>query len=318
MFPFFRSKKQLKLGVDISDEVMRVMALALEGDCYCVTCYEGVSLPVGAVVEREIKDVKGVAEILKQIVKQRGLRGREAVIALPQHKMMTQVVQLPNGLSNDEIAEHFDREIGRYVSYPVDKVNFDFMVLKENNSGPEFIDVLLIICRCEAVDTIIKLMDTADLQLKVIDTETLAMGRVINRLVENLPDKMENLTVALVDIERGKFTLYITHNQQLIYKREHFFGENELPSHIDIVEQIKHALQVFFSATGFTVIDQLIISGQPEDPIGLLKSNLGIPIKMANPLKNMRITSSAKQQLMAVGPEELMRCCGLALRGFIS
>jgi len=314
MFPFFRKKKQLRIGVDVSDEVVSIMQLSLEGSSYCVTGYVSAALPVGAVVEREIKDVQLVGAIIRDLVKKRKWQGDEVVIGLPRHVVMTQVIPLQKELSDAEISEHMDNNLSRYVSIPTDEINFDFTVLGENKCNSDLRDFLLVVCRSQSVNSVIELADVARLQLKAIDIETLVMERVINQMTSLLYENEKNKTIALMEVASKKLTLYVVDNQKLMYTRDHFIND----AHMSALDHMNNGLQLFKSSTGFQTIDTIILSNNHYAQEKQLEKRLGSSIGTVELLKNVLPASLAKEAPQTVDSLDLIRCYGLALRGFMS
>jgi len=88
----------------------------------------------------------------------------------------------------------------------------------------------------------------------------------------------------------------------------------------DMSQQVSRSLQFFLaSGSGRDQPDQLLICGGCANIPGVAEvigSRVGIPTEIGDPLGQMKISSKAKAQGVALDATALLTACGLALRGF--
>ena len=93
------------------------------------------------------------------------------------------------------------------------------------------------------------------------------------------------------------------------------------PFHTILIQQIRRAIQMFLTSSGYEKVDYLVISGGSALVEGikeLLSEELAIQTIIANPFEQLEISESLdKEELNRVAPQ-LMVASGLALRSFSS
>ena len=106
---------------------------------------------------------------------------------------------------------------------------------------------------------------------------------------------------------------------QLIEAIESSGKKNEAASSLlkdQLLPQIRHMLQFFYSTSEDTQLDQLLLAGECASLPGLadlVQEHTGIQTEIANPLPFLKISSHVdKEHLEKIAPA-LMVACGLAM-----
>ena len=148
----FKRTKPPLVGIDISSSAVKLLELSKSGSRYRVESYAVEPLPPNSVVEKNITDVEAVGEAIRRAVKRSGTRTRHAAVAIAGSSVITKIVPMPAGMSEDEMENQIEFEADQYVPYPLEEVNLDFEVLGASENNPDTVDVLLAACRSENVD----------------------------------------------------------------------------------------------------------------------------------------------------------------------
>lgn len=349
----FSRKAPPLLGLDISSTAVKLLELSRSGTRYRVESYAVEPLPPNAVVEKSITDPEAVGETIRRAVKRSGTRAKHAAVAVAGSAVITKVITMPAGLSDDEMESQIQLEADQYIPYPLEEVNLDFEVLGPSAKTPETVDVLLAASRSENVDVRVAALESAGLVAEIVDIEAFVMENAFQLIAEQLPDRGRDKTIAVVDIGATMTTFNVMHDLKSVYTREQVFGgkqlteeimrryglsyeeagmakkhgglpDNYVPEVLDpfkeaMVQQVSRSLQFFFSSTQYNSVDHIVLAGGSASIIGirdLMEAKIGTPVTIANPFANMPLSSRIKPQSLSSDAPALMIACGLALRSF--
>ena len=199
IFGFLEKKTKPVVGLDISSTSIKLLELSRSGDRYRVETYAVRPLPPNAVVEKNINDEAAVAEVIKSLVKQSKTKIKHAAVSVAGSAVITKVIEMPAGLSDDDLENRIYIEADQYIPFPIDEVSIDFEVQGESPNDPDQVEVLLAACRTENVDSRVSTLQLAGLEEEVVDVEAYAMERAFELVLEQLEDQ-DNQVVAVLDI----------------------------------------------------------------------------------------------------------------------
>ncbi|MBL3528088.1 MAG: pilus assembly protein PilM [gamma proteobacterium endosymbiont of Lamellibrachia anaximandri] len=354
---FFGRKNPPLIGIDISSTTIKLLELSKNvgrtGAMYRVEAYGVEPLPPNAVVEKNIADVDAVGEAIRAVVNRSGTRAKQVAVAVSGSAVITKVISMPSALSDQDMESQIQLEADQYIPYPLEEVNIDFEVLGPSDKNPELVDVLLAASRSENVDDRVAAMELAGLNAAIVDVEAYAMENACTQLVDQLPERGVDQTIAVADIGATTTTLNVLHNNKIIYTREQNFGGRQLTEEIQrryglsleeagmakrqgglpdnyvpevlepfkeaMVQQVSRSLQFFFSSSAFSSVEHIVLAGGSSSIPGvdeLTEEKLGTPASVANPFANMSVSSKVKPQALSADAPALMIACGLALRNF--
>ncbi|WP_439106250.1 pilus assembly protein PilM [Congregibacter sp.] len=347
-----KRKQTPLLGIDISSTTVKLLELSRTGDKYRVESYAVTSLPQDAVVEKAINDVDGVANAVRSVVAQSRSKVKTVSTAIAGSSVITKLIDMPVGLSDDEMETQLTLEADQYIPYPLEEVALDFEVQNPSPERDNMVEVLLAACRRETIDLRVEAIVSADLEPKVVDVEAYAMERSYALIREHLELK-EDSVVAIVDIGATMTTLSVLKNGNTIYTREQLFGGKQLTDEImrryglpleeaglakkqgglpddyepellnpfreAVVQQVTRSLQLFFSSSQYNDVDYIIMAGGVSFMDGLsdlVQEQLGTPTVVANPFAEMTISPRVNAVALGGDAPAMMIACGLALRSF--
>lgn len=349
---FLEKKAKPVLGLDISSTSVKLLELSRHGDRYRVETYAVRALPPNAVVEKNINDPEAVAEVIKAMVKQSKTRLKHAAVAVAGSAVITKMIDMPPGLSDDAMETQISLEADQYIPFPLEEVALDFEVQGESPRNPDQVEVLLAACRRENVDSRVTVLQLADLITEKVDVEAYSMERAFELIAEQLEDQ-EGQVVAVIDIGATMTTLSVLVDGRTVYTREQLFGGKQLTEEIQrryglsmeeaglakkqgglpddyesevldpfkeaVVQQVTRSLQFFFSASQYNDVDYIILAGgvaSMEGLTGLIEEKLGTQTVVANPFAGMSVSSRVNAVSLANDAPSLMIVTGLAMRSF--
>jgi len=340
------------LGLDVSSTTVKLLELSYSGDRYRVESYAVSSLPQDAVIEKNVNDVDGVANAIRTVVAQSRTKLKNVAAAVAGSSVITKMIDMPEGLSEDDMETQLTLEADQYIPYPLEEVAIDFEIQGPSPERDNQVEVLLAACRRETIDARVEAIESAELSSRIMDVEAYAMERAFFLLQNQLALDADS-TVAVVDIGATMTTLSVLNNGQTIYTREQLFGGKQLTDEImrryglpleeaglakkqgglpddyepevlepfkdAVVQQVARSLQFFFSSSQYNDVDQIILAGGVASMEGLeelVQEKLGTPTAVANPFADMSISSRVNAVALSSDAPAMMIACGLALRSF--
>ncbi len=353
MLELFRKGKSAQiLGLDISSTTVKLLELSRTGGGYRVESYAVSSLPQDAVIEKSVNDVVGVSNAIRTVLAQSQTKVKIVAAAVAGSSVITKFIDMPEGLSDDEMELQLALEADQYIPYPLEEVSMDFEVQGPSPDNEGQVEVLLAACRRETIAARVEAIEGSDLEPKIMDVEAYAMERAYTQLQSQL-GLGEESTVAIVDIGATMTTLSVLHNGQTIYTREQLFGGKQLTDEImrryglpleeaglakkqgglpddyepevlepfkdAVVQQVQRSLQFFFSSSQYNDVDHIILAGgvaSMDGLEGLVQDRLGTLTSLANPFAQMSISSRVNTVALNGDAPAMMIACGLAMRSF--
>ncbi|MCP4468047.1 MAG: pilus assembly protein PilM [Halieaceae bacterium] len=353
MLELFRKGKSAQiLGLDISSTTVKLLELSRTGGGYRVESYAVSSLPQDAVIEKSVNDVDGVSNAIRTVLAQSQTKVKIVAAAVAGSSVITKFIDMPEGLSDDEMELQLALEADQYIPYPLEEVSMDFEVQGPSPDNEGRVEVLLAACRRETIAARVEAIEGSDLEPKIMDVEAYAMERAYTQLQSQL-GLGEESTVAIVDIGATMTTLSVLHNGQTIYTREQLFGGKQLTDEImrryglpleeaglakkqgglpddyepevlepfkdAVVQQVQRSLQFFFSSSQYNDVDHIILAGgvaSMDGLEGLVQDRLGTLTSLANPFAQMSISSRVNTVALNGDAPAMMIARGLPMRSF--
>ncbi len=348
----WRGRQKKVLGLDIGASAVRLVELSRNGDRYRLERFAVEKMPMNAMSENDIKDVNAVASTVQRAFIRSGSKVGECAVAVSSSQVIIKTVTMPAGLSESELEEQIKAEASQYIPYPMEEVNLDFSLGDPVGEG-EVTEVLLVASRSENVDVRIAVLEQAGLSAAVMDVETFALENAFPLVSAQMVDAAPVHTVALINVGDATTTLVVLRDGKGIYSREQMFGDiqlteaiqqhyglsyeqaeqarqnNELPHDFEaevlptfrraVAQQASRLLQFFFSASGVSHVDRILLSGECakiSEIAEMVTETTGIPATVANPFASMALPSSVSLQELQKESPAMMIACGLALRSF--
>ena len=349
---FLDKKARPVIGLDISSTSVKLLELSRHGDRYRVETYAVKPLPPNAVVEKNINDQEAVAEVIRSMIKQPKTKLKYAAVAVAGSAVITKMIDLPAGLTDDAMETQISLEADQYIPFPLEEVAIDFEVQGISPRNPDQVEVLLAACRRENVEMRAGVIQLSDLIPEKVDIEAYSMERAFELISEQLEDQ-EGQVVAIIDIGATMTTLSVLVDGKTVYTREQLFGGKQLTEEIQrryglsreeaglakkqgglpddyeaevlgpfqdaVVQQVTRSLQFFFSASQYNDVDYIILAGgvaSLEGLVSLIEEKLGTQTVVANPFARMSVSSRVNAVSLANDAPSLMIVTGLAMRSF--
>ncbi|MFT5591993.1 MAG: type IV pilus assembly protein PilM [Oceanicoccus sp.] len=348
----FKKKNKAVLGVDISSTSIKIIELVEQNGRMQVEAYASEPLPENSVVEQAINDEEAVGGAIKKALLRSRTGVKRAAVAVAGSAVITKVIQMGAGLSDDEMEQQITLEADQYIPYPLEEVAMDFEIQGAVEGDDQRVDVLLAACRKETVELREDSIEIAGIESAVVDVEAFCIERAFKLLESQLEGEQKD-TVAIIDIGATMTTLNVLNQGKIIYTREQMFGGQQLTEEIQrrygisaqeavraklegglpddyateilmpfkesVVQQVSRSLQFFYSSSQYNDVDYVILAGGTSSLDGLaqlVQDKIGTPAIIANPFANMTLGAKVNAQVLANDAPGLLVACGLAMRSF--
>ena len=352
IFSFLDRASKSILGIDITSSTVKLLELSKSGSGYKVESYLVKPLPPNTVVEKDIKDVEALADVMRKVVAQAKVKHKDAAVAVAGSAVITKVIEMPGDLSEEGMESQLSVEADQYIPYPLDEVALDFELIGRSEVNPDQVDVLLAACRRETVEVRAEALELAGLKSKIVDVEVFAVERAFKLIATQMEDLGEQV-VAIADIGATMMTLSVLVEGKTLYTREQAFGGKQVTEEIQrryglsleeagqakrqgglpedyepeilvpfkeaLIQQISRSLQFFFSSSQYNYVDQLVLAGGVAAMEGLraeVEEKLGLPTMIANPFADMAVSNKVDAVALAMDAPAMLVAAGLALRSF--
>jgi type IV pilus assembly protein PilM len=346
---FLSRRSNSTVGLDVGASSIKLVKLDHGKNGFSVSAIGIRELPPEAIVADEIRDREAVIFNIQSLIDQTDPKIRDVVVSISGHGVITDkfVIDKKTGPEAEQ-AILFETE--QRAPFDVDDVSLDYHVIKTDDEINKM-EVLLVAARKEYLKMYLELIEDCGLRPVVVDSDAFAIFNAyennyeidpakvtalvnIGHDVTNITYMAEGLFKATRDVSSGTREIYqaiqkeFRLNPELTQKAlkgemadtidQDMLKATIISSTEELCSGIELAFSYFKSQTKLDSIDWIVLSGGgalvpylPE----YLQSKLGVPLELANPLRNVDYDPELFQYLQ---PEKiaplLTVSVGLAMR----
>ncbi|OGD62570.1 hypothetical protein A2160_06015 [Candidatus Beckwithbacteria bacterium RBG_13_42_9] len=333
-------------GLDLSPSSIKIIEVEKTTQGYQLKAFGETPTPASLNSEIE-RDQILIAETIKKLASDARVSTKNVVVALPESQVFSRVLELPP-LNETELETAMKFEAEQYIPIPLDQVQIEQVILKIPPKGAESakMEVLLVAAQKKAVERLEKIMGLAGLTPLALETELLAILRVIfyqlgdSGVIIDIGQSSTDVAVVLEgslkqvnSINSGGETLTraVATNLSLSlmqaeqYKRAYGLDETQLEGKVAqaileplkiIVTQIQRGLVFIHQRYPDSPLKKAILTGGSALMPGLssyLAGELGIEVLLGDPFYAFVKTEHFPEPLIQVGAR-FTTAVGLAIR----
>jgi type IV pilus assembly protein PilM len=346
---FFSRRSNSTVGLDVGASSIKLVKLDHGKGGFSISAIGIRELPPEAIVADEIRDREAVIFNIQSLVDQTDPKIKDVVVSISGHGVITDKFTIDKKTGPEaEQAILFETE--QRAPFDVDDVSLDYHVIKTDDEINKM-EVLLVAARKEYLKMYLELIEDCGLRPVIVDSDAFAILNAYENNYEIDPAKVtalvnighdvtnityiaEGLFKATRDVSTGTREIYsaiqkeFRLNPELTQKAlkgemtdtidQDMLKATIVSSTEELVSGIELAFSYFKSQTKLDSVDWIVLSGGgalvpylPE----YLQSKLGVPLELANPLRNVDYDPELFQYLQ---PEKiaplLTVSVGLAMR----
>lgn len=172
-------------GLDIGSTTIKVGKFKKSG-----SGIEAEAIGMGPAPERGIvsdsqSDLNTLAQHVKEVISQAGIKSEEAAVALPDNQVYTKIIEMP-ALSERELSASLKYEMEQYIPLPLDQVRTDWQILgTSNKDGRQVTSIFLVAAPIALLNKYESVIDMAGFSAVTIETEMMSVYRALYPLLHN-------------------------------------------------------------------------------------------------------------------------------------
>ncbi len=311
---------KITVGLDIGFSSIKLVALSKEDKNFKLSSLGSIASPQPGMISDAETELEAVADAIKKLLSATKVEQREVIVALPESKVFTRVIDDLPYLTDNELSSAILYAAEEFIPMPLSEVNLNWQVLfrSDGKNSPAKTVVLVIASPKNAISKYIKVLNLTGLRPRALETETIAITR---SLVGNNPFSPSTLIVqlgatttdfaavskgliwltrsistggmALTRVLSQNFNFELAQAEQ--YKKVYGLLEDQLEgkvfealkSIVDIiVDETKRIMQAFETKYPQNPIKRVVLSGGGAKMPGLViyfANNLGLEVQEADP-----------------------------------
>ena len=330
-FTLFRKKGPV-VGLDIDQEYITVVGLKKSPTGLKLINIASCPTPPKSIENGLIVNPKEISKAIKSLftpleVRQGGLltgfatkqiNSRSVITALWGPRVLIHLTKVPP-MSKAEMKEALKAEIDHYLVFAGAETVSDMCRLKEvTEQGAQKVRVLMGVAEKEMVNSYVRVIKDAGLDLAAVDIGPLAVARA---LYSNYLKTPPNEAIILAAIEYQNTTLSILKAGILVYSRTIDLGSKDMVITDRFIDRLASELGavVDYGQSEVGEVKKIVLAGSLEK-IENLDEELGkrfegIQIQMANPLKDVQYDKEGLSGEQRLPLTSFTRAIGLAIRG---
>jgi type IV pilus assembly protein PilM len=315
-------------GLDIGSSSVKI--LELKGDKEADAIALAVN-PVGnSNVDLPTKQRADLAEVVKSLVKESGVKSRNVVLSIPESLVFSRILKLPI-MSTPELASAIKWELDQVVPFPPDKIDISWVVIDKPKKviGNEKMKVFVVAVPKKVTEAYVKFLALTGLEPVRIENEILSLARGLAQLTANkgvsliLDVGASSTKMVVVEEEQ----IHLSHvvplagmamtrmiaeefkiplNQAEEYKRAYGVDKQQVEGKIymtlsglidSLVVEIKKVMANFANTEGNKQIERIILVGGGaflKGFTGVLVEKTGLDVVVGDPFSKVEVPEKIK------------------------
>ncbi|MBL7078357.1 type IV pilus assembly protein PilM [Candidatus Shapirobacteria bacterium] len=199
-----------QIGLDIGVSLTKIACLEKRGEGWKLLGLGETTSPPGGT--QLLSAESRLAEAVKKLVADLGIKTRVAISALPEESITSRVLSFPP-MKEEEVYKAIFYEAETFVPYPLEEVQVDYQILQQT---PDRILAFVVAAQKTIIERYEKIINEANLVPAAIETTATALSRC-------LPESMEKPAMIL-DLGARNSTMVVTKNGSIYFTRTVPFG----------------------------------------------------------------------------------------------
>lgn len=346
----FEVKKQPMIGIEISSSSVKIVSLSKKENEYILNGYSIKPIPTGSIVDGNISDIDSLGSVILDALDECDTTLKHIACSIPNSKTITKNINLPASIPKTELEGQVQTEMTKHIPYALEEINLDFQFNKQLSE--DINEFTVIATKSENIDSLVAVLELAELIPKIVDVEIYAVENAINFISKVNKEFSIDSVLGIVDIGISATKLSVLENGKLTYTREQTFGGKQLLNELQrglglslkdsrqllrtgeniesaqqpIIEnfmasatqEIERALQLFYSSENAIRLDSIVLAGGFSSMKGLnqkIAEASGTQSFVISPFTRIAVNKSIEKSRLVNDQPALLTAMGLAIRG---
>ncbi len=271
------------LSIDITDRQIKLVRGVHSGNKIRVQDADMRELSMGMVSNGYITDVPMVAAELNDIIKQKDIKEKEAVVSITSSAIVYKemLVAKPKNMKNPAIIEAM---IQSNMNITNDyNISFTIAGETEDEEKNKMLKVIASACPQRLVDGYVRLFSHIGLQLKGVYIS----NNSVTRLIINTPKMSERMPMLLIQIDKNFLNMNLYEDNQIVFSRFFNIDPNDYENAPDYVtravyDNLFRMMQFIRSRKGAKPLQEILFYGEIDSFIEITNaiSSFNVPTNM--------------------------------------
>jgi type IV pilus assembly protein PilM len=334
------------IGLDIGSTAIRFVQLKRGGANPVLVNYGQIPMPMGLAASDAAGDRDKVAELIKQLLRDKKVTEKNAVVGLASNKIFASVITTPK-LDAAQLSKAIRFQAEQYIPMALDQVKLDYAVVDQSPDGKN-LEVLLVAAPNTVVTKYAEIIDKSGLEPLALEANAIAVSRALiqtktiaaiildlstfdsditiisnqtPRLMRSVPvgDRTFVKAVAqelgLDETQAEQFTTKFGLTQSKLEGQVYKAIKPNLDS---LVSEIKKSIQFFSARYPGQKLEKLVITGGASsipELAAYFATATGMPVEFGNAWVGVSYPSNLQDQLASVS-SDFAAAVGLAERSY--
>lgn len=217
---------QNAIGIDISDGVVRMVQLQKKGKGFALRSVSARPVPAGFIQEGEIRNHDGVISVLKDLLAQPTFKhpsSRAAIVCLPERKIFTKIIELPN-VAPEQFTAALHDGLAQNIPLNLDEAYLDWQYVQLPDAKAKTVRVVVAVAPQLLVEGYCSVLESIGIIPLVFEPESAALSRVA------LDPKAPNGSHLIIDLGATRTGVIITEGDVVAYSSTLPLSGNHLTS----------------------------------------------------------------------------------------
>lgn len=313
------------VGLDLSSKYIKILSTSNAKEQIQVENFSVSPMPANAIVNGELKDFAAASAALKNAFNETGIKSKCVAFSIPRSLAIIKTITIDRRLTSKEINSRAWVEANRNFPELVGNIFLDYVILGPASQDETQLELLLVACRKDQINPYLELFRMSSLIPKIVDLSSYAFERSLSIVMKQTPQLD---TVALLNLDVSLSTLIVIHKNNIIYAQDESYdglrliellkdaGQKQEALKDNLSSQLRHKMHFFYSSRPNITIQKMVISGDCAaypDIVGHVQQASGIETVVADPFKDLVISSNIDKAKLKSAAPSLMLSFGLAL-----
>ncbi len=170
---------KINVGLDIGFFSIKAVQINLDGNQAKLLTLGALPTPLPGMISEQDADLEKVAETIKRLFSNSRIDTKEAVVALPESKVFTRVIDDLPYLTDEELSSAIKYAAEEFIPMPLSDVNLNWQVLARSDSKNKNSKTIVLVIASPkiAVEKYIKVLSLAGIKAKALETDIIAITR---------------------------------------------------------------------------------------------------------------------------------------------
>jgi type IV pilus assembly protein PilM len=246
------------VGLDISDEAVRFVALERKGSSFKVAAFGTEQLPKDVIEEGYVKNKDALVKALKAIKDKHGLRF--VISSLPEEKAYLFKTQIPN-MNVADIRGALRFKLEENVPVPLADAVFDYRFIKEPKPKDTHIDLAVAVIHIKVVESYLDVLNAAGLTPLEMRIESQAIAHAVipkgdedTHIILAVKETKTILTIVSKGVIQYSSTLTIGGQSLAASIKKNFAVDDDVAAKIRQGKEVRESNEMFQSLVNATSV----------------------------------------------------------------